>query len=659
MLTGNPAGCNTSAVCHALDARDLLGRGRLLDGSYTDRDRDLARLLLCIVNHPEGILRTRLVHLVLKGTAPYDGGLGWRDVDGNHLEAERGDQDDRTALQRHTDSLDRIASRNTSLQLDGSDSDYQFARRKTDLLEAAGFVRLEDSPAGTRVSPTIDAVTLISEGITETHDGDDGTVYDREFARTVLKNLRGPRKALSDSQKDLLANSLARYIRRTNDYRLLFDVTLNGWRGSSTERMVKSYKTRFTDAGRRDKSFARLQQALEWGYEHADSAVFATLTTDPKEFDSLYDAIMAINRNFHRLTQYMSSDPSTKKDTRSNSVHNWTPHLHDSVTGRPRESLQYVKVLEYTEKGYPHLHVLFFDPPRREKDGCPWLIDTNELKHVWRQGDIVDLYPLTYRDDLDEVGYFGDEVVHDEDGEVVYVDSHGVESHADDPGATPKTRPISEGFVCWYQHGDHGHSQEWADRRSRYHRDNGQIDMLGDDDNMQQKTAGSYIGKYMSKMYETLQTATESDFDPDDAEGAAWWKLALYWVTNRRFWTCSNGIRDAIRLGDPEPDLEPEVAAAVKRCSVDTVRRLVEDDVDDIEDLPDLDPRKQRSRMCELLSGPLVNIDYLGAFHFADLPPQNLMLKNLDGAMQVAYQDGRISLASRGDRPPPTAAVWG
>ena len=62
-------GCNTSPLRDHLleefDSQGLLGRDQLLDGSYTDRDLDRARLLQLVAEHPDGILRSRLVHVGL------------------------------------------------------------------------------------------------------------------------------------------------------------------------------------------------------------------------------------------------------------------------------------------------------------------------------------------------------------------------------------------------------------------------------------------------------------------------------------------------------------------------------------------------------------------------------------------------------------------
>ena len=651
-ISDGSVGCNTSAILPGLDRLGCLGFGELSDGSFKARDHDRARLLQYFAQHPHGVLRTRATHAVLKGTALKPGGLGWHDsVDAEELERYNSDTSP-TALERHDDTLDAIAASKSDLKLDGSDSDYQFCRRTTETFASADLVTLEDSPAGTRVVPTLAAVDLISEGISETARADGSVVHDREWCQKMLQSIRSRKKALSDPQKDLLAGSLRRYIRRIDDYKLVFDVAVDGWRSNGTQRMTKDYKTRWSDGGRQDKNFARLQQSLEHGYASADNAVFCTLTSDPKKFDTQYEMVMDINTNFHRLTQYMSSDPTTKEDTRNADVLNWSTGLDDDVTGRPRESLDYIKVLEFTKKGYPHLHVLFFDVPCREIDGMPWLIDKKELSAKWRQGQIVDVYPLTYRDDLDEIGHFGTTVARDDAGDVIR-----------DEDGSPVQEPVSEGYVCWYRHGDHDHDSEWVEAQTRYHKKDGLIDMDGDPDNMQSKTAGSYIGKYVSKMYETLKTASsglDSDDQVDHEGEAAWWKLAMYWATNRHFWSTSNGIRDAIRL-DPLPTdpLPPDPAAAVVDSTEITLARVCADEVDD-EDFPDFDlgTRRGQSNLTRAIRGAMADIDFLGAFHYNDLPPLNTNGYDLDrDVLRVSYDTPDLSLAG-GDRPPPVASLY-
>ncbi|WP_124177507.1 hypothetical protein [Natrarchaeobius halalkaliphilus] len=445
--------------------------------------------------------------------------------------------------------------------------------------------------------------------------------------------------------------------------------------------MEKSYKTRFTDEGRVNKAFARLQSALEYGYERAKNAVFVTLTTDPAKHDSLWDAIQAINPAFHNLTQFFKTDPSTVKDTRESVVPYWRPGLDSSnfhfgqegvVSGRPRERLEYVKVLEFDGGGKPHLHCLFFDVPTRESDGMPWLIDKDELSHRWDQygqGRIGDLYPLAYRDDLDEVGDFGDRVVRDEDG-----------TRLKDEDGEFVTEPVDEGFVSWYRYGDHDHSQEWVDEHVRYHKGtDGLIDMDGDDDVLQEKTAGAYIGKYISEMYGTLldhnAADVPEDFDPEldaDDDDAAYWKLALYWATQRQFWSPSNGIRDAIRLDDDRTDIRRGVADATRTSLLVSAEAHHEPHAS----YPDLDSSRTESLFHDLVrdllaereleetrasvtSTTLARIDYLGAYHYSDVPDSGD--RRVDAAVvEQAIHDPNepVVLASSGDNPPPVEDVW-
>lgn len=384
---------------------------------------------------------------------------------------------------------------------------------------------------------------------------------------------------------------------------------------------------------------------------HAETAVFCTLTTDPKKFDSLWDAIITINENFHALNQWLKSDPSTKQDTRREHVRSWRGP-DDDVTGRPREKLEYVKVLEFTSKGYPHLHVLYFDPPCRDSDGMPWLCDKAELSYQWNkdtdtrtgQGRIVDTYPLVYRDDLDDLE--------------AEFNTH-------------------EGFVSWYRYGDHDHSQEWVEQQAKYHKEKGQIDFDGVESNPVQKTAGSYIGKYLSETYALLLDLDSLD-DPDFQSSietpakSAWWKLAIYWCTQRRFWSPSRTIRRDIELDTDRSEIRRGVADATKTSLLNQAEQLHESHAL----YPDLDRDRVDSLLYRLArdlvaereleateastsSTTLAQIEYLGAYHYGDLPSAPDRRVRPD-ALETAINDPNepVALASTGDRPPPAASEW-
>jgi len=621
-LAGTSASCNnpTSLVEYLAD-RGLMAYGQRDADALTDRNSDRVRILRFLAQHPGGVRQSALVHWVLKGQNP-DSYHGFHDLSGD-------------AFERH-DSWSRKAYTDHGwTALDGSDDDYQFCNRFVNDLEAeTDLVRTTSIDAGETggrfVAPTLSLLDSISEGMSETGNEQSDLVYDKEFCLKMLQTPSEAGLALTKRQKEHLASSLRRYIQRIDDYRLAFDVHLADRAGYQKRRMTKPFATRFNDSGRVNKAFAMLQDALEWGYRHAETAVFTTLTTDPKKFDTLLEAIEEINRNFHALTQWLKRSDSD---------------------GRPGEKLEYVKVLEFTSKGYPHLHVLFFDPPRRS-DGMPWLVDKDALSRQWNkdtetrtgQGRIVDTYPLVFRDDLDEL--------------------EGAEFNAD------------EGFVSWYRHGDHDHSQEWVDDRVRWHQEEGQIDFYGDDDTPMQKTAGSYIGKYVSQTYALLQNTEALDdpeWDPLDNDGkSAWWKLALYWATQRRFWTPSRRVRQEIKLDADRDDIRRGVRDATETSLLVHAENAHEEHAL----YPDLDRDRARSYLAPVvrdvvieadvealeerreLGSSLARVEHIGTYHWKDMPESPSQRVHHDVLEEQVFGENGDRILKTGDRPPPIADVW-
>jgi hypothetical protein len=594
--------CNTPVLADLLEERDLLGYGQLLDGSLTERDTDRCRIAKFIASKPEGTPLKHVVSYAVKGVSP--------------------------------EACERV---------EGSDPDYQFAYRFVDDLVSHDPPLVEKSQdcGVLMVTPELPLIDLITEGIRETVHRSDDTLRDGDFLRNRLQTV----SKVDDDLRERLEDRFTSYLNRIDDYRLLFDVHLVGRGTANTRQMTKRYKTRFNDPGRIRKQFARFNDALEYGYKKADNAVLVTYTTDPKRFPNLLEAIDSINPNFHRLQQYLSSDPSTKSDTRQDSVLNWRPELDGDVTGRPRESLDYIKALEFTEKGYPHLHVLYFDVPTREKDGMPWLCDKGELSAKWMdydQGRIVDAYPLVYRDDLDDLDPEFDQ---------------------------------SEGFVDWYRFGDHDHGEDWIRQQTRAH----ELIEFDDDTEAKESTAGKYLGKYLSATFGSLLDATESFQVGDDeresyADKAATWKLALYWLTNKQFWSCSQTITRSIDPND-HVQQDPDVRQVVRDYSLDTLQRLARPEVSDHfarrswDDLDDLDAAIERA-ITETETPTVrttlpdekpyrVAIDYLGAYARWDLPSASVGPQPRDlETVEDAQPDGTLPEVDR-DNPPPILSVWG
>ncbi|WP_228841748.1 hypothetical protein [Haloarcula sp. CBA1127] len=201
---------------------------------------------------------------------------------------------------------------------------------------------------------------------------------------------------------------------------------------------------------------------------------------------------------------------------------------------------------------------------------------------------------------------------------------------------------------------------------------------LGDDGHEMESTAGAYLGKYLSATFGSLLDATESFEQGDDdretyADKAATWKLALYWATNRRFWSCSESITEGI---DPNDHLQdPDVREAVRWCSLDSVQAASESEIrDDLarrqwDDLDNLDASVERA--ISDVEQPQVRstlpkeatfrciVDYIGAYAYWDLPSSELADSpcNFETAEDcVPDTDGLPAVDREND--PPIADVW-
>lgn len=595
-LAANTDRSKDHTVATLLDDLDLLGHGLRLDGSLSERDQQRARIAKFVASKPEGVVLPHIVAYPVKGITP-------------------------TACPA----------------LDGADPDYTFTRSFVHDLAKTDPPLVETHTNGgiTHVTPTLTLVDLIVEGITQTIAETDDLLYDSVFLENYLRSV----SAVGPKGRYWLADALDSYLTRIEDYRLLFDVHSCSRSGRSTERMTKGYKTRFNSEGRIRKQFARFNSALEYGYAEADNAVLCTLTTDPKQHDSLYEAIASINTNFNRLLSYFDTDPVTLDDTRTTDV------SYPEGTSRPRYRPAYLKALEFTERGYPHLHVLFFDVPERP-DGCPWLIDKQELSDKWRdygQGSIVDLYPLTYRDDLatDDLGDLIPDLDLDlDDGPAEAVTWATTETVIDTYAAEHSAGarfPQNEGFVCWYRHGSNDLTEDEIRDRSRAH-------TLGmADESVYQKTAGAYLGKYLSLTFGGLLDAVGEAPDDRYHEKMARWKLGLYWATNRRFWSISKDIERAIEKRDtPE---SAHVRDGIRWATIETIESEAPDDLD----------REHLAAAIEFTlpssSAYWYDVDYLGCYAYWDLPISAAAGPDLE-TIEESDDPDTPALPTLMDRPP-------
>ena len=286
------------------------------------------------------------------------------------------------------------------------------------------FFETDRSQAVYSVAPSPDALNLITGG--QISKPPEGTVSDKDTARDLLED----QKMLNETGRQIVLDRFGSYVDRVSSK----DVVLRDLSAKGEEYAVIPYRTRFTDDGRKDAQWQKFQYAWETASEEYDNASYMTLTTDPKMHDGLLDAWENISDSFNRLMSFLSTD--------------------SRLGYRP----DYVAVLEPTDSGLPHLHVVVF--------GEPWLIDQRELSDYWGkyQGRVVDIRRLRNRD-----------------GEWIHAD-RGIPDLLPDGGEEPED-------------GD------------------------GEDEEMDAK---AYLGKYLKKLLDGLDADAGDLCDADAEDTPAW-----------------------------------------------------------------------------------------------------------------------------------------
>lgn len=513
--TGSVSGLGERLSVRNDGASGVLQDAGLLGGGGRDRDR--LRLIKYAVNHSEGVAIAKAV----------------KDVFGK----------DSTG---------------------GDDADYQVARRL--YTENPTYFDTFQQNRLTTVEPKLGLLDLIAQGVTQKSPSDrDGDlpsnaaggaeagdfVTDKGFTENLLRSV----PALNDDGKEIVANALGRYVKRINDYRLLFRAEVLGGRGGEST-FIEEYKTRFNDPGRIRKQWAKYNAALRFGRENYSNATLATLTTDPKKHGSLYEAVAEINENFNRLMSWMAYRPKTK------------------ATSRPGYRPPYLKFLEFSEAGYPHLHVLFFDVPT--KGGRPWLINKGALSNKWDelgQGRIVDLEALTLKENLPEcydveesAGFISweearradraAETARSETSELV---GGGPAGEAAEEAAARVADRVAHYDVAALRSGgaESGEDASGAAGGSGEGESSEAVADGGEDvmSEFAAQTAGQYIGKYLSATFGGLMNlATSEEYEAEGkyADKAETYKLGLYWATGRKMWSLSRDIEEEIAPEEPE-----------------------------------------------------------------------------------------------------------
>ena len=220
-------------------------------------------------------------------------------------------------------------------------ADYQVARRFFD-----GYSELFETArrdGNLWVYPTPAALTLFrSMHAAKPEDGDESGCktgdgrdeYAKDRARAFLSKHM---TAQSDTTRADLLGELATELDTLDDLWRLFERI----RDDVPEYLCAPYSTRCNTPSRVADTGDTFDRAWRRATERFDRAVSVTLTTDPKRHDSIVDATASIFEAKNRLLSYLAVDA-------------------DSGPPRPGYRPPNLTVLEYDDRGKPHLHVVMF-----------------------------------------------------------------------------------------------------------------------------------------------------------------------------------------------------------------------------------------------------------------------------------------------------------
>ena len=134
------------------------------------------------------------------------------------------------------------------------------------------------------------------------------------------------------------------------------------------------------------------------------------------------------------------------------------------------------------------------------------------------------------------------------------------------------------------------HHAEIVDRQNMYARGENSW-VMPTDDGSGMKSAAGYLGKYLSKTFESiskdpsdLNEEIESWSDDGNWKNSELWKLACYWASGRQFWDCSHDLKQ-----DDNPDKLQDIPGLgetkynrLKQAGIQTLSDVRLSDLEDI-----------------------------------------------------------------------------
>lgn len=257
---------------------------------------------------------------------------------------------------------------------DYDNRDYQLARR---FFERHDMFLIARRGGDLWVEPTPDVFHLNrSKHPAKRHDGDGvdaltGESRDR-YARERAESYLSKHTMIdADSIRADLLDELATELGSIADRWNLFERV----RGSGPEYLAVPYTTRFNTLGKASDIREGFTDALDRAAGEHDRAALVSVTTDPKLHDSALDAVDSLLETKNRFMAWLDYEPK------------------GDAPERPGFRPDNLYVLEWTDSGLPHLHMLLF--------GVNWVASQEALSNYWgqKQGKIVDVRRVRKRDD--------------------------------------------------------------------------------------------------------------------------------------------------------------------------------------------------------------------------------------------------------------------
>jgi hypothetical protein len=200
--------------------------------------------------------------------------------------------------------------------------------------------------------------------------------YPRDFARNFISS-RGC-KEMTDGRSRVVEEQFVNYLEQIDGrWNILKNIE-----DQHPEYLLVPYSTLYNDPQRVSDNWRRYHGAWKNATREYSVGVQITLTTDPKRHAHLQDMADSTSENFNRFMSWLRRRLADRCDDLGTEGHNLRecPHCEE-YADRP----DYIKALEWTDEGRPHLHVIIF--------GVDWVAPQHEIAEYWKkyQASVVDV----------------------------------------------------------------------------------------------------------------------------------------------------------------------------------------------------------------------------------------------------------------------------